>query len=433
MRAIFVLALISFFGVLFGQLEWRPLPEAPNLTGSLSKLDDVYFINSEMGWTLNSFGEVFKTVDGGINWESKGNLGEFLRCIQFANENVGYVGSLQGSFGGPPSSAKIFKTIDGGDNWIDLTASISPEPIGVCGISVVSEEVVYGCGAFYGPARVYKTLDGGDTWLNLDLSAYAQALVDVYFQDELVGYVVGFGDVDNPGGVILKTTDGGETWTRIFNDEETGLLWKIQVLDDEHFFVSVAGVNLEGGAKILVSNDAGVSWEAKQVPIDGTQLQGVGFLTPDHGFAGGFFTGLYETLDGGNNWDLVDVGANYNRFQKFNDSLMYASGHTIYKYSDDLMTSAQIEVVKEPDYNLEIFPNPVDDKLELSYTLGNNTYLSLSVVNSRGQLIHTFYDGWHPKGEFTAELETLSFSPGLYLVVFLTREGDIMKKVLIQH
>ncbi|MEM8585062.1 MAG: T9SS type A sorting domain-containing protein [Bacteroidota bacterium] len=433
MRVKLVCILISCASLLLGQIGWRPLAEAPNLTGALSKLDDVHFINAEIGWTLNSLGEVFKTVDGGNSWENLGDLGEFLRCIQFANEDVGYVGSLQGNFGGPPSSAKIFKTIDGGDNWTDLTSLIDPEPIGVCGISVVSEDIVFGCGAFYGPARVYKTLDGGDSWVNIDMSDYAQALVDVYFHNELEGYVVGFGDVDNPGGVILKTVDGGETWSRIYSDEETGLLWKIQILDEEHIFASVAGVNLEGGARILVSDDAGENWEVKQVPIDGTQLQGVGFLTPDHGFTGGFFNGLYETIDGGDNWTLIDVGANYNRFQKINDSLMYASGHTIYKYSDDLMTSTRQEVVKAPNYGLKIYPNPVDDRLEVNYTLGNHTHLNLSLYDHKGRLVHTFYDGWHQEGEFNAELETTPLSPGFYLMALLTREGDIMKKVLIQH
>ncbi|MEM6395356.1 MAG: YCF48-related protein [Bacteroidota bacterium] len=433
MKTKLLFALLILSTSLTAQLEWQALPDAPNFIGDLSKLDDVYFINPQTGWTINSLGEVFKTEDGGETWANQGDLEEFLRCIQFANEDVGYAGSLQGNFGGPPSNSKFFKTIDGGDTWSDVTASMSPEPIGICGISVVNEDVVYGCGAFYGPARVYKTLDGGDTWTNIDMSAYAQALVDVYFYNENEGYVVGFGSITSPGAVVLKTVDGGENWETLFNDSEIALLWKIQVLDSLNLFASVAGNSMEGGAQILISNDGGINWTSKQVPVQGTQLQGVGFITPDHGFTGGFFDGLYETTDGGDTWQLIDIGANYNRFQKVNDTLMYASGHTIYKYSGSSVTSTREEIVQEPNYSLDVFPNPASDNLSISYTLGNNTHLKLELVDQRGKTVTSLFDGWHQKGAFDVDMDVSSLPAGAYLVVFLSREGDLMKKVLIQR
>ena len=78
MRYVFVVNLLLSASCLFGQIEWQALPDAPNFIGALSKLDDVHFIDPEIGWTINSFGEVFKTINGGDNWENKGNLGEFF-------------------------------------------------------------------------------------------------------------------------------------------------------------------------------------------------------------------------------------------------------------------------------------------------------------------------------------------------------------------
>ena len=429
-----LIVLLLLCNVLYAQKAWRTLPNAPNFIGPFSKLDDVHFINENTGWTIRATGDVFKTTDGGETWETQANLGEFLRCVKFANDKVGYIGSLQGVFGGPGSVSRIFKTIDGGSTWTDLTSAISPAPIGVCGISVVNEKTVYGCGAFYRPARVYKTLDGGETWTNIDMSPYASSLVDVHFFTPKFGYVVGYGSGDKIGGIILKTTDGGQTWETVYNSSGTNLLWKIQALNRKHLFVSVAGSRMSLGAKIIVSKDRGVNWVEKDVPIDDTQLQGVGFMTPRHGFAGGFFSGLYETLDGGDTWELKNVGANYNRFQRINRGLMYASGHSIYKYtSGDSIPGSNInEIVASPNYGLTVDANPVNDNIKIDYHLGNNTHLQLALYNQDGEQVKTFFNGWHKMGKHQINESVADLPSGIYLLVFLSREGDIVQRLVIE-
>ncbi len=420
---------------LIAQDVWSALPNAPNFIGPFSKLDDFDFVDANTGWTLNSFGKVFKTTDGGDSWNEQADLGEYLRCIKFADANVGYAGSLQGSFGGPPSNSKLFKTTDGGATWNDLTDAINPEPIGICGLSVVDAQTVYGCGAFYGPARVYKSLDGGASWTNIDMSAYATSLVDVHFFTADFGFVVGAGTAGGAGGLILRTLDGGATWAPVHNTNITSdLLWKIQALDANNLYASIAGVSMQHGARVLISNDGGDTWTSKQVAAGEVHLQGVGFLNQEHGFAGGFFDGVYETMDGGDNWSLLDVGANYNRFQKINDTLIYASGHTIYNYStmpDSTITSAQ-ELFPQPSYGMQVAPNPVSDDLQVSYNLGQATHLNLALYDAQGKKVISFFQGWHPAGQFHLSESVKGLAPGLYLLAFLSREGDIMTKVLVE-
>ncbi|MEM1321100.1 MAG: YCF48-related protein [Bacteroidota bacterium] len=414
--------------------SWQPLVNAPNLIGPLSKLDDVHFINASTGWTISSQGKVFKTEDGGENWQEQADLNEFLRCVKFANEDVGYVGSLMGSFGGPPSNARIFKTEDGGASWTDLTAAISPEPIGICGLSVVDEQTVYGCGAFYGPARVYKSLDGGASWTTIDLSGLATNVVDLHFFTADFGFVIGAGTTPTSGGVILRTEDGGANWEVVHNTMvPSDLLWKIQALDEDHLYAAIAGVSMVNGARILVSEDGGASWTSRLVAAGEIHLQGLGFISPERGFAGGFFEGLYETRDGGASWEQILVGANYNRFQKINDSLMYASGHTIYAFSDssDIMTSTA-EILAPPSYSMTVAPNPASDQFRISYTLQNPTHLQLRLYDTQGKIVQTFFEGWHPGGEFQVDAAIGQLPAGMYIVGFLSREGDILQKVLIE-
>lgn len=51
---------------------------------------------------------------------------------------------------------------------------------------------------------ILKTIDGGDNWEKQE-SGTANHLVNIFFIDSSIGWVVG-------GGIILKTTNGGLTW-----------------------------------------------------------------------------------------------------------------------------------------------------------------------------------------------------------------------------
>ncbi|MEM9050638.1 MAG: YCF48-related protein [Bacteroidota bacterium] len=422
----------SCVNLIYGQNQWQPQENAPNFIGDFSKLDDVYFHDEELGWTLNSFGDVFRTEDGGETWNQLDNLGVFLRCLKFANDSVGYTGSLEGTFGGPPSVAKIFKTVDGGNNWTDLTANITPAPSGFCGLSVVDENAVFACGAFYSPARVYKSLDGGITWENIDMSPHAVALVDLHFSDVNNGFVVGASNAG--GGVILKTEDGGDTWDAVYETMVfTDLLWKIQKLDEDNYYASVAGVSATDGARILVSNDGGNSWESKLVFEELTQLQGVGFIDSMHGFAGGFFDGIYETTDGGDSWELIDIGANYNRFQKINDSLMVASGHTIYSYTRDISLSTLPEGKAKPPHPFKVYPNPAADHLTVEFEVPDNTFLEISLHDENGREVLGFYRGWSTAGIHKLTRDMTKLSNGIYTIRLASREGDVIERVVVAY
>jgi hypothetical protein len=189
-----------------------------------------------------------------------------------------------------------------------------------------------------------------------------------YFNDQNTGWVVG-GKLDPscptppPGTpynqyaklkpVVLKTTDGGRTWVNKatgvqgFECGEWG--WKIQWLDAMHGFVSLENFT---AAAILTTVDGGETWvrrpvadaTGKQINLD---LEGVGFITPDSGWVGGWgdnFEGLKNsaTTDGGRTWVAEDntpsnpasdprTRINRYRFLGSPPTLGYCSGHTVYK------------------------------------------------------------------------------------------------------
>ncbi|MFC2092773.1 YCF48-related protein [Bacteroidota bacterium] len=60
--------------------------------------NNLFFLNSNMGWIITSYGEIKKTTNGGENWISEQSpLNENLRCIHFVNEDAGWIGGERGT------------------------------------------------------------------------------------------------------------------------------------------------------------------------------------------------------------------------------------------------------------------------------------------------------------------------------------------------
>lgn len=330
------------------QPGWNPTsaPEAG------SRYDDIWFVSPQIGWAVNSEGQILHTNDGGATWVQQfrtpmiGTRAVYLRCISFANEQTGWVGTLTDSY-------RMFQTIDGGTNWTFVFNLPDNAPLAICGLYAVNDMVVYASGTNFPyqrfPTGVLKTTDGGQTWTATNMEAHASNLIDIFFFDEQEGFVVGgFSEKDDPVyedviPVVLHTIDGGQTWSNCvadleFEPGEWG--WKIYFVNNMVGYVSLESFNR--GA-VLKTTDRGRTWI--RLPINDPQgnanLEGVGFITEDRGWVGGWgnadFTAGYTsgTIDGGQTWtDANEVGGFINRFRFIGDPVIvgYASGRLVYKY-----------------------------------------------------------------------------------------------------
>src|SRR5215213_1243229 len=142
-----------------------------------SRTDDIWFIDENVGWAVNSNGQILKTEDGFETYVQQAHLkGNYLRCIGFANENVGWVGTLDRDM----VNDRLFHTIDGGATWKRVENLPSDAPGRICGLSVVDENTVFASGTNYPNelSAVVRTLDGGKTWKVVDLKIQTTILVD---------------------------------------------------------------------------------------------------------------------------------------------------------------------------------------------------------------------------------------------------------------
>lgn len=325
------------------QFQWRRT-NAP----AARRFDDIWFIDAQVGWGVNSNGHILHTRDGGNTWVRQfSTRGAYLRCVGFADAQQGWVGTVT-------ASRRMFRTRDGGATWTQVTDLPPEAPPSICGLSVVNERVLYASGTNFPdrPTGVIKSVDGGATWTGRNMADHATLLVDIYFENERRGWVVGGkADVPNPDRddvipVVLFTEDGGQTWVNrlagmeaVFPRGEWG--WKIQFLSDRVGYVSLENF---GAAAILQTTDGGRTW--RRIEIRDAQgnanLEGIGFLDETVGWVGGWgdrqgeagFSS--ETRDGGSTWtDANHIGRFLNRFRflRVPELVGYASGDTVYKYA----------------------------------------------------------------------------------------------------
>ncbi len=116
-------------------LSWHPTG-APKAR----RHDDVWFHDEQLGWAVNSDGNILNTTDGGATWTvQQSTPGVYLRCIGFANKDRGWVGTLT-------PSRRLYSTPNGGANWSVATGLPTNSPVAICGLSVVNDRVVFGSG-----------------------------------------------------------------------------------------------------------------------------------------------------------------------------------------------------------------------------------------------------------------------------------------------
>ncbi len=384
-------------------LAWRTLTDPP-LAG---RYDDMSFITPEKGWAVNSSGQVWHTENGGDDWEMQAQLPVYIRSVEFADSLNGWAGTLgQGS-------PILFNTTDGGQTWNPAQNLPNNSPTRVCGISMVGDSVIYACGAFDGPAIILKSSDSGQSWQAMDMRTFAGTMIDIHFFSPDTGIAVGGApfmqttDLNQLHAVVLYTTNGGDSWQIKYEGTRFGQWgWKIFFRDRNRGYIS-----MESGepAMALKTEDGGETWN--ELTIAGNmRIQGIGFLNAMQGWVGGWgFTSM--TTDSGQTWEQVKLGDfqqddDLNRFVFFGDSLMYASGKKILKYSNDNVTSVAGRgrpELPESVLLLQNYPNPFNPTTNISYTLPQRSQVRIIIYNSLGQIVRSLFQGTQNAGPNTIQ------------------------------
>ena len=80
----------------------------------------------------------------------------------------------------------------------------------------------------------------------------------------------------------------------------------------------------------------------------------------------------------------------------------------------------------------KIFPNPIANDFEISYSIPDDDRVSLSIYNSNGKLVATLFDQLQKAGNYRHSVGTksLNLSNGIYFVRFSCGEKVLLQKAL---
>ncbi|MEO0292683.1 MAG: hypothetical protein ABIN61_00475 [candidate division WOR-3 bacterium] len=355
------------------------------------------------GWKIGTVGMgfedakgavVYKTIDGGSNWDKVGlsnNPGDMGVQIQFVNNMVGWASIFNPNSG----MATFLKSVDGGNNWVNITQAGGGPPTG--GIFYfVDENNGWGVNNAHmasPPYGIIRTTDGGWNWTNQYADPSGTGFSALQFVDLNNGWVVGEGK-------ILKTTDGGENWTLITN---TGLPENTQYrclffLDANKGWIGANAPGNPGWNGILYTSNGGTSWELQEIP----------FLSDTNPVFSIFF------LDAETGWFTADLGI---------------IGYT---------TTGGLgvgEVTNKKEGILSLKQVPFGLNVEISFCILKRSQVNLKIYNLIGEEVETIVnDEILKEGVYNKLWDTKNLSSGIY---FCRLEvggflADIRKIVLVR-
>lgn len=230
---------------------------------------------------------LFRTRNGGMTWEEQS--GDFnmpaqgITALHFFNENegLGFGGtSMQGSLA-------VFKTDDGGDNWERIPSGMLPDPVSEELIRIFSGNSSYeavGDTLWFvtSASRVFRTTDKGETWAAFDAGISGEGsfpgLASIAFENASNGIVTTF---QSPG-QAAKTTDGGATWAPISIPASPSLGAIEYVPGTTNTYIINDG--FQQFDVMLITPDGGDNWLSMAYPPSVACMQ---FISPTIGFGGG--------------------------------------------------------------------------------------------------------------------------------------------------
>jgi len=197
-----VITCLILVGRLFGQ--WEILN-----AGIKGSLNDIDFVNEEIGWIACDESSLLKTEDGGQNWRFLSQVGSWnIHIIDFINDSIGWGAAADWT----TDKSMILKTTDGGDSWQIQKEIPDRTNNWLNSVFVVDDSTVY---VVVTNTNILKTSDGGVSWEDISPVSENRYFNSVCFVNSDTGFVAGScsDGSGNSYALILKTEDGGKTWS----------------------------------------------------------------------------------------------------------------------------------------------------------------------------------------------------------------------------
>ena len=449
-------------------------------------LSDVYFTSDDEGWiTSSSHAEIYHTADGGLTFEVQTTITK-LEAIYMIDENEGYTGGMSGI---------VYRTVDGGDNW-EILGSMASTLIDIdfatatqgyaCGFggavfSITPEDVTNlnsglstNLGGITSPSENKVWVCGGGTISHFDGTTFtfqsgpAGSYNDIFFLNDQEGWIVG------NNGVIGHTENGGEDWPSQINpDPEGNSLYGLFFLNENE------GCAIGAQGTILKTTNGGDNWmlDEEGSTLAGTKfLRGIHFTSPTNGYVVGNGKTLLKyteiTSEENNDATLSSIQINSEELAGFNTATLNyqlelptgtstvptvaatptdTNATVVITQATELPGTATIVVTAEDGetrqtYTVEftnvtgvfetnrkneftIFPNPATSELKVQSSKLKVESATVAVFTITGKKCLSKYV---PAGSSEIEIEISSLNSGMYFCKIQFEDGCVTKKIVVK-
>jgi len=369
-----------------GGTTWSIVPYS---TTSRSAFNCIQMLDNNNGWICGSLGAVYKTSNGGVNWDSvaidalPGSLN--FRKIDFVNANTGWV-FASGFASGSADSATIFKTTNAGVNWtrqILPQAGSSSSNRGVYGADMLDANTGYLCS--YQP-RPWHTTNGGSTWLLDSIpDGFGGFMYDIKMTGPTTGYIAG------SSGRVYKTTNG-------------------------------------------------LIWDTLSIPTRSFSNLALDFINTNVGYIVGSSGTAFWTTNAGVNWATVNTQAQSSVYNVFMtpDTKAFgvgANGAT-FKNNTVITSIAGNETGLPTSYRLEQnYPNPFNPTTTIKFALPKTGLVSLKIYDVAGREVMRLINNQSMNAGYQTQFFNGSMlSSGIYFYSLIVDNKlvDTKKMVLIK-
>lgn len=275
-------------------------------------MNDIYFVNTSVGWMVGAKGYIYKTADGGDNWiEQSSGVTENLSKVFFINENIGWVGTLAGA---------VLKTTDGGTTWIKYPVNSVAPNIVFSLLDVIyftDENNGYVTAGKLKNIYLLRTSDGGVTWSIKDSLVSASTNMRWFDLEFYQGKGSMAGDQKNK---LRYSADNGVTWlpSTAIVDVFFGALKAVRWLNSTDIIAIGEGNEFNGvPVPIYKSTNGGIDWVKKNQSVATVydRVKDAYFKNENEGIGVGSngFSKIFviKTADAGNTWATSTIGYAY--------------------------------------------------------------------------------------------------------------------------
>lgn len=386
------------------QFTWQLLQSSPS---NGQKQDDVFFLDRNLGWSVNGSGRIFKTTNGGQTWTRQlDQPGTYFRCIGFLDSLRGFAGNIGPNYFPNVSDANpLYQTNDGGRTWQTVNTISGPMPTGLCAIQIIDSLNIVAAGRVGSPVHLIKSTDGGLTWSSQSMSAHCAMILDLHFFSPDTGLVFcgTSANVQLSNAKVIRTTDGGATFQTVYQSTRPfEICWKASFPSrDIGYFTVLSYAPNTTERFVAKTTDGGQTWSERPLISNGSKAFGIGFLNDSTGWIGTDMGGL-QTTNGGQTWTNRSIGQFVNKIRILNDGTGYAIGLRIFKMNPAVTATPEAPVTIPNRF--VAYPNPSNGTLNLQANFQNAGPLKIDLVDQKGKVINQLFKGMGKVGKQTITL-----------------------------